>query len=208
MEILSQPLAMLIIAAIAMISGGVGFLAKRWLSQTGKHETVAYLNSVMDLAGKLRAADLTIDDVRNLEAVLGSPKRSAKTCDTNPPSDGQAPTLEHEAFQSTLAMRARAIAALGVADAKIGQAIMDLQLLMSDREFEVLKSAQKHWKLYRSELGNLGLLQYEGGTGAPLGLVVAELVEAERRVIELQADLKLRLSRQHDDESSHILKSK
>lgn len=75
---------------------------------------------------------------------------------------------EPAAFQSNMAMKMRAGAAYDVAGAKLERALMDLQLLASEDEWEGIGNAQNHWRAYRNALEDGALRQYDGGSHATL----------------------------------------
>jgi len=102
---------------------------------------------------------------------------------------------EPEAFHSNVAMKRRTGAAYEVAEAKLQQVLLDLQLLLGERENEALETAQQHWCEYRRALENSALREYEGGTHAPLAMLFVGLTETERRADELRAQVKARSAR-------------
>jgi len=102
---------------------------------------------------------------------------------------------EPEAFYSNAAMQMRTGAALEVAEAKLNQALKDLQLLMREGEWEALEKAQEAWQQYREALQNCAHREYEGGTHAPLAWVFAGLAETERRTAEICEEVKDRTAR-------------
>jgi hypothetical protein len=102
---------------------------------------------------------------------------------------------EPEVFHSNLAMKARTGAAYSVAEAKLDQALMDLHLLVGDKEWACTERAQEHWRAYRSALEDSALCEYEGGTHATLAMALVGLAETERRTEEILAQVKDRAAR-------------
>ena len=175
---------------LGWIGRGVGFVLSRWWTGSKKQDHAAYLNSVADLAAKMRANGMTIDEVRQFEETMQNPSVAA--------SQGASGVVEqfaadedHEpmAFQSNVAMKARAGTAYGVADAQLDQALMDLRLLIGEHEWEHIKKAQAHWREYRSALEDAALREYEGGTHATLAMTMVGLAETERRAAEIRAQV-------------------
>lgn len=99
---------------------------------------------------------------------------------------------EPRAFQSNAAMKARAGAALIVAESHLNQAVMNLRLLLNDKEEEALNATQRHWEDYCGSLSTLAWLEFEGGTHAPLAGTLAKLAETERRTAEVRTHVKER----------------
>src|SRR5207244_644104 len=155
---------------------GFAYLVRRWWTGAPKKEHVAYLTSIADLAAKLRASGMNIDDVRQLETILRSPAIASSEAAgevVQPLVDKSDPAE----FQSNPALKARAAASYSVAEARLDQALMDLQLLISDGEWEIVEKAQKYWQGYRRALEDSALRQYQGGTHAPLAMTLAGLAE-------------------------------
>ncbi|WP_298810218.1 hypothetical protein [uncultured Sphingomonas sp.] len=77
---ITAPQATLIVLGVGLIAGFVGwlgrdstFLLRRWWTGAPKQEQAAYLNSVADLAGKLRSNGMTLNDVHQFESIMGNP---------------------------------------------------------------------------------------------------------------------------------------
>ena len=172
---------------------GLGFLLKRKLTGTPKTERAAYLNNVTDLAAKLRASGMTIDDVHAFEAVLRNPAVASSEAASNVIDHDNFDDEPH-AFHTNFAMKSRARAAYDVAEAQLGQALMDLRLL-SGGEDQKLDEVQECWVAYRTALENRELARYEGGTHATLALALAGLAETERRTEEVRAEVAQRSER-------------
>jgi uncharacterized protein YecT (DUF1311 family) len=82
-----------------------------------------------------------------------------------------------------------------MAEAQLKQALMDLRLLLSDREYEALEAAQERWREYRRALEDCALREFEGGTHARLAMVMSGLSETERRTEEIRAQVAGRSAR-------------
>ncbi|MES2174894.1 MAG: lysozyme inhibitor LprI family protein [Pseudomonadota bacterium] len=184
------------VALIAFVGGlagwvghGFSFVLKRWWTGSPKHDQANYLSTVADLGVKLRANGMTMEDVRQLEAIMRDPSISSSTTAQRVVEDFAEDASEPDAFHSNVAMKARTGAAYEVAEAKLQQVLMDLQLLLSERENGALEIAQQHWREYRRALEDCALLEYGGGTHAPLAMVFAGLNETERRADELRAQV-------------------
>jgi uncharacterized protein YecT (DUF1311 family) len=202
MEHLSTNQVTLLIAAATLLGGvvgwfgkGVGFLLTRWWTRAPIHERADYLNSVADLAAKLRAHGMSMEDVRQLEEVVRSPSITS-----SPAASGFVVQLSDEAgepaaFQSNYAMKMRKGATYGVAEAKLHQALQDLKLLMGDSEWECIEKAQGHWEAYREALTEGARREYEGGTHAGLAAVLTAIAETERRADEIRAQVDERARR-------------
>ena len=199
---LTVPQATLIDAVIGSLAAFVGwlgrgstFLLRRWWTGTPKQEQATYLNSVADLAGKLRGHGMTMDDVRQFESIMRNPAVAA-TVGATEVVDGLAEAAgEPEAFHSNVAMKARTGAAYVVADAHLEQALMDLRLLLGEREKEALEAAQALWREYRLALEVCANLEFEGGTHAALAGMMAGLTETERRTAEVRSQFEERAAR-------------
>lgn len=180
--------------ALGWAVNGVAFVVKRKLSGSANSEKAAYLNSVTDLAAKLRANGMTIRDVHDLERLM----RSAPVASS--PSAGAVVDEivsggEPSAFSSNVAMKGRVGAAYEVAEAKLKQALLDLHLLLGDDEHELLDQAQEAWAVYRGILEDRSLREYAGGTHAPLAAVATGLAETERRAAQIMAEVEERANR-------------
>ena len=172
---------------------GLGFLLKRKLTGTPKSERAAYLNNVTDLAAKLRASGMTINDVHAFEAVLRNPAIASSEAASNVIDEGGV-SDEPDAFHSNFAMKSRARAAYDVAEAQLGEALMDLRLLSGGND-EALDEVQERWLAYRTALENREMAKYHGGTHATLALALAGLAETERRTEEVRAEVVERAAR-------------
>lgn len=193
---LTAPQATLIVAIIATVGALLGwagraptFLLHRWWTGAPRQEQAAYLNSVADLASKLRTHGMTLEEVRELEAIVRNPAVASSAGATRVVEAMADDTSEPEAFQSNVAMKARTGAAYTVADARLEQAIMDLRLLIGEHEFELLAAAQEKWRDYRRALEDCALREFEGGTHATLAMALAGLSETERRTDEIKAQV-------------------
>jgi uncharacterized protein YecT (DUF1311 family) len=204
MDNLTAQQVTLLIAASGIVGGFIGWLGKgvtflltRWWTGSPKQERATYLNSVADLAGKLRANGMTWDEVRQFEAVVQNPSVQSSLAATQVVEQlsADADAIEPEAFQNNVAMKMRMSAAYEVANAKLNQALMDLRLLMGGAEWEQMEEAQKHWKAYRDGLECSALHEYEGGTNATLAMAFVGMAETERRADEIRAQVKERARR-------------
>lgn len=133
-----------------------------------------------DLAGKLRAHGMTMDDARQFEAIMRNPAVAGTTAASDVVDALADEAGEPEAFHSNVAMKARAGAAYGVADAHLEQA---------------LEAAQAHWREYRTALEVCAGFEFEGGTHAPLAGMMAGLTETERRTAEVHSQVQARAAR-------------
>lgn len=180
---------------LGWIGRGASFVLKRWFSGSKQQERAAYLNAVADLGAKMRSHGMTLDEVRRLESMMQAPSIAGSNAVTGVVEQLAADQDEPEAFQSNAAMKMRTGAAYEVAEARLYQALMDLQLLMDEREWECIEKAQKHWIAYRSALEDCALREYEGGTHATLALRLVGMAETERRADEIRAQVKNRAER-------------
>lgn len=199
---ITAPQATLVVLVVGLLAGLIGWLARgptfllrRWWTGAPKQEQAAYLNSVADLAGKLRSHGMTMDDVRQFEVIMRNPAVAGTTAASDVVDALAEEAGEPEAFHSNVAMKARTGAAYGVADAHLEQALMDLRLLLGEREYEALEAAQAHWREYRMALEVCAGLEFEGGTHAPLAGMMAGLTETERRTAEVRSQVQERAAR-------------
>jgi hypothetical protein len=194
--------ATLIAAVISFAAGllgwlgrGLTFVLRRWWTGAPRQEQAAYLNSVADLAAKLRANGMTLNEVHQLEGIMRSPAVASSTGASAVvealAKDAEGPS----AFHSNFAMKARTGAAYGVSEAQLRQALLDLRLLLSDREYEAVETAQDRWREYRLALEECARRQSEGGSNATLAMVVSGLSETERRAKEILAQVAERSAR-------------
>lgn len=184
----------IVVPIAVLIGGGIGFLLKRGLTGAPKRERADYLNSVADLAAKLRSNGMTLNEVNALEAVIKSPILASST--------GAAPTLydmaaddEPAVFHTTAAMRGRAGAEYEVAEAKLRQALMDLEIVLEADEWAALEASQLAWGNYREALEARALAEFGNGTGGPLAMMLAGIAETNRRTDELVAEVRDRAGR-------------
>ena len=112
--------ATLIVAVIGLAGGllgwlgrGLTFVLRRWWTGAPRQEQAAYLNSVADLAAKLRANGMTLNDVHQLESIMRSPAVASSTAASGVvealADDAEGPSV----FRSNVAMKARTGAAYG-----------------------------------------------------------------------------------------------
>jgi uncharacterized protein YecT (DUF1311 family) len=197
------PIAVLCLAAvfgaIGWVARGIGFIAGRWVTRSPTKERADYLHTVTDLGLKLRQGGMTIEEVRALEAVIGdcsvSSSSTAKKVVEEIAEDVASETSHPEEFYPNIVMKARAGAAYEVAQARLQQVLLDVQILLSEKENAAFDVAQSHWVEYREALENCALLEYEGGTHATLAMVFAGMNETERRTEEIQRQILERSSR-------------
>ena len=184
----------LVAAVVGWIGRGLSFVLARWWTNSPKHDRATYLNSVADLAAKLRANGMTIEDVSQLEGIMHNPNVVQSNA-ANKVVEELAEESEPEAFHSNFAMKARTGAAYTVAEAQLEQALMDLRLLISEEQAEVLDEVQKTWQEYRHSIEDYALREYKGGTHATLALALAGLSETERRTEEVRREIADRAAR-------------
>ena len=184
----------LLLAGVALIGGGAGFLLKRLMTNAPKRERADYLNTVADLGAKLRSHGMTIDDVNALEAVIKSPIL-ASSGGATPALHEMAVDNEPAVFHTTAAMRGRAGAEYEVVEAKLAQTLMDLRILVDEQEEGALDAAHIAWLKYREALESRALAEFGNGTGGPLAMMLAGIAETTRRTDELRAEVKDRASR-------------
>ncbi|TAJ89447.1 lysozyme inhibitor LprI family protein [Reyranella sp.] len=195
--------ATLIAAVIGLVSGllgwlgrGLVFVLRRWWTGAPRQERAAYLNSVTDLAAKLRDNGMTLDDVHKFESIMHNPAVTSSTA-----ANGVVEALAKDAeapspFNSNVAMKARTSAAYTVAKAQLEQALMDLRLLLGDHEWQAFEVVQDRWREFRRALEDFALREFEGGTHATLALLMVGLSETERRTEEIKAQVAERKERQ------------
>ncbi|MDX3901508.1 MAG: hypothetical protein QHC40_13510 [Sphingobium sp.] len=82
---------------------------------------------------------MTMEDVRQLEAIMRDPSVSSSSTAKQVVEEIAEEVNEPEAFHSNVAMKGRTGAACEVAEAKLQQALLDLQLLLSEQENEALE---------------------------------------------------------------------
>ena len=187
-------LATLIGGGVGWVGRGLSFVLIRWWTGVPKKEGADYLNSVADLAVKLRQHGMSMGEVRELEAAMRRPSAVAS------PVMGQvieqiASTTEPQEYLSNFAMKSRTNATYMVAEARLQQALLDLSLLIGEKQRDALTVTQKHWEDYRASLSDFAELEFEGGTHAPLAAAWAGLSETERRTEEVLAEIAERTDR-------------
>lgn len=202
MEDLNAPQVTLLVAVLALVGGllgwlgrGMAFVVKRRLTESPKHEEATYINVLADLGGKLRAHGMTMEDVRQLESIIRDPSISSSKSTLRIVEEVADEAREPDAFHSNVAMKARTHAEYNVADAKLNQSLLDLKLLMREREIEALATAQDSWTAYRAALEECSRREYEGGTHSSLASLFAGLAETERRAEEIRSQIVERTGR-------------
>lgn len=173
---------------LGWLGSRAAFLFERKVTGAKDKEQVAYLKAIVDLSETMQRAGMTIEDARGFEAMMRAP--AANHGDAARQVVGK--LVEPAAFQSTYVLKARADAAYEVAEAKLRQALLDLELLLRDDEGEALSAAQEAWQSYRRSLEDRALRQFLGGTHAPLAMTISGLTETERRTEELRAEVEER----------------
>jgi len=199
---ITAPQATLIVAAITIVAGLIGwfgrgftFLVHRWWTGAPKQEQAAYLNSVADLAAKLKANGTTLEEIGQFEKIMRKPSLASSTAATEVVEAIEERPDTYAAFLSNVAMKVRTGADYGVADANLEKAVVDLRLLLREKEREALEAAQERWIEYRRALEVCAGLEFEGGTHAPLAGMIAGLTETERRTAEIYSQVHERAAR-------------
>lgn len=199
---LSPAEATIAVAVIGLVAGLIGwlgrgltFVAKRWWTGAPKQERATYLSSVADLAAKLRGSGMTLEDVHKFEALMQSEAVANSSAAGGVVANLVQDPVDSSPLQSNVALKARTSAAYDVAKAQLEQALMDLRLMISEREYEAVEVAQERWQEYRRALEDCALREYEGGTHATLALLLSGLGETERRTQEIRAEIAKRASR-------------
>jgi len=192
-------IAVAVIGLVAGLAGWLGrgltFVAKRWWTGAPRQERAAYLGSVADLAAKLRGNGMTLEDVHKFEALMQSPAVANSTAASGVVENMAQDAEDASPLQSNVALKARTSAAYGVANAQLDQSLMDLRLMISEREYEAVEVAQERWREYRKALEDCAFREYEGGTHATLALLLSGLGETERRTQEIRAEIAKRAAR-------------
>lgn len=194
---LTDSQASLVVAGAAMLGGlvawfakGLAFMLQRKVTDAKAKEHVTYIRDVVDLSERLTTAGMTIEDARQFEALLRAPAANHGDAAKNAINA----LLEPAAFESNFAMKARAGAAYELAEAKLRQVLLDLEILLGEGEGEVLLAAQEAWEAYRKSLEDRALRQFLGGSHATLAMTITGLTETERRIEELRAEVDERAS--------------
>lgn len=192
----TSPQASLIVAAITLVAGLIGwfgrgftYLVHRWWIDAPKKEQAAYLNNVADLAAKLKANGTTLDEVHQFEKIMRKPDLATSAAATLIVEAIADESVTYSVFVSNMAQKARTGADYGVADANLEKALVDLRLLLGVNEAAALEIAQERWNEYRKALENYAALEFEGGTHAPLAGMMAGLAETERRTAEIRSQV-------------------
>ncbi len=181
---------------VAWFAKGLAFMLQRKVTDAKAKEHVTYIRDVVDLSERLTATGMTIEDAKQFEALLRAPAANHGEAARRAISD----LLEPASYQSNFAMKARAGAAYEVAEAKLKQVILDLEILLSPRENQGLEASQAAWTEYRKSLENRSLKQFEGWTHATLAMTLTGLTETERRVEELRVEIAERVELYGDAE--------
>lgn len=123
---ITAPQATIIVTAITVVAGLVGwfgrgftFLLHRWWTGAPRREDAVYLHSVADLAGKLRANGMTMDDVRQFETMMRTPTVASSPGANEVVDSFASVNSEPAAFQTNVGMQMRTGAAYDVANAKL-----------------------------------------------------------------------------------------
>jgi uncharacterized protein YecT (DUF1311 family) len=187
---------------VGWLGRGLSFVLKRWWTGSGKQERATYLNTVADFAAKMRAHGVTLDDVRELEAVMQNPAVASSPAATEVVERVAAEVSEQAdtddqpmAFLTNYAMKVRTGESYKVAEAELDQALADLQLLLGEREWACVQEAQEHWRAYRNALSESARLEFEGGTHAGLAATFVGLTETERRTAQVREQVNERAAR-------------
>lgn len=167
----------------------VGFVIQRQWTKAGRQEQATYLATMTNIAGALRTHGMSIEEVRQVEALMTNAAISSSPSALAVVAAAQGEPSDPDAFASSPAMKARAGAAYQVVNAQLEQALTDLKLLGDDEEARCVDQLNVAWKAYRTELENKALRQYEGGTHAPLAMVLAGVAETERRMKEVRQEV-------------------
>ena len=177
---------------LGALLGSIGFLARRWITGSARHEKVGYLSSVAELATRLRALDMTVADIDDLERLLASPRlgSSEKALEV---VTGPAAVPLPAPFATTFALHARASAAADVANAELEQALVDLRLLSDDLDVETIDTVQASWRAYRTEIMQAAAAEFAGGSQAPLAAALAGISETERRLSDVRGSVRARM---------------
>lgn len=193
MEYLLTPEGALVLGLLCALAGwfgkGIAAVLWRWWTGAPKQDHAAYFNALTDIGVKLRASEMTVEDVRELEAILRDPTLASPAGSMVVEAAATLEPNEPEAFQSNAVMKARGGAAYDIAKATLAQALLDLRVLVRPDEEETLDAAQACWEAYRRALEDCTLREYAGGTHATLAMTLRGIAETERRTAEIQAEV-------------------
>jgi uncharacterized protein YecT (DUF1311 family) len=182
------------VSVTLFIGGAVGFLVKRWLTQSSTHERTALLSSLADLRAKMRTEGVSLDQIIELEnMVRGKVNVSKETAEA---VTGQS-EVDDDAnlppgYWTTAAMRGRAHARFAVVDAQLDEAFTELATLVSHEETEPLSKSHTAWQTYRDQQIDYAYARYPGGTSGPLYGTLHGIEVTERRLAELQQEIEAR----------------
>lgn len=169
----------------------------RWWTGAPRQERAVYFNSLADLGAKLKATGMSVEEVRELGAMLNNPTLAGSAGPTiveaavnaAAPREPAAEPNEVAAFGTNFAMKLRAQASYEAANAKLDQSLVDLSLLIGGEEAAALTEASVHWSAYRKALEKCTMLRYKGGSHAPLAATLRGFAETERRTAEIDAEV-------------------
>lgn len=155
-------------ALFVALLGGVGYLGKRWLSRSRRHETTALYSNVADLMTRLRAEGLSLQDVQEFEAQIRTRVRQVKATPIPRTHESRAEEPEPDTYWTTHSMVDRATASLGVREAELEAVLAELRSLLPDARGALLENSQEAWCAYRTAEAHLAASEFEGGTIMPI----------------------------------------
>lgn len=147
---------------------GAGFLLKRVMTGAKIQEQVTLFAGLTDISAKMKEHGLSPDDVNALTAFVSS-KRRAEKLQKEPEAVAaiavDAEGDEPDGYWTQFAMNQRAAAALRTADARLEEALLELEHFAGSDE---LTRVQDAWERFRDEQADFAASQYAGGSIAPL----------------------------------------
>jgi uncharacterized protein YecT (DUF1311 family) len=193
-------------AAGALLMKGLGFLARRQLSDEAAHDKARLMNSLADTLGKLRASGATVGELEALERFArGKPAEGRLALQaivdnaTRPPETHLSGSVDtHSAGEvpmSTSQMRAQAWRDFERVEAELREVEDSMIGLLTDDEQAALRKTQACWREYRDEQAKYASLIVDGGMMQPL-------FEASER-IDLTQQRTAELWREHDARRRH-----
>lgn len=173
----------LIVAVVVAAIGGVGWFVRRLVTGERRREATSELTAMVDLIHKLKSSGLTMEEAKRMAAQFGTRDTSAWKSPPNKIKVKNDIDVLPDQYGTTMAVKMRLGAELDSVNARLKQALVDLELLLDDDERELLANSQSNWTTFAESEAKLFSSNMSGGTMEGV-LFLAEMIEQSEQRIE------------------------
>lgn len=176
-DFLDQMVPFLLGGASALLA----FLLRRWWTKEGEREKVSKFAELTQIASLLRAGELTVEDVAEVERMLLTKGEL--------PATKKIVSLD---FQTQAEMNDYASREVQKLDLELNKVMIDVEAVCDEREAQLLKEAQAKWLEFRAVHAEFVSEMFEGGSMRPLMYFTSIETATRDRLEELEGYLEAR----------------